>query len=94
LTYVTILCTSGPLSLCCIYLTYVTILCTSSPPSLCCIYLTYVTILCTSGPLSLCCIYLTYVKLTEMQASRTNFTTEQKVDFTIKAIEQQVPPLL
>jgi len=34
------------------------------------------------------------VKLTEMQTSRTNFTTEQKVDFSIKVNEQQVPPLL
>jgi len=25
---------------------------------------------------------------------RTNFTAKQKVDFIIKAIEQQVPPLL
>jgi len=30
----------------------------------------------------------------EMQTSITNFTTEQKVDFIIKVIEQQVPPLL
>jgi len=30
----------------------------------------------------------------EMQTSRTNFTTEQKVDFIIKVIEQQVLPLL
>jgi len=29
-----------------------------------------------------------------MQTSRTNFTTEQKVDFIIKIIEQQVPPFL
>jgi len=29
-----------------------------------------------------------------MQTSRTNFTTEQKVDFIIKVTEQQVPPLL
>ena len=43
----------------------------------------------------MCRIYLTYVKLTETQTSRTNFTTEQKVDFIIiKVIEQQVPPLL
>jgi len=34
---------------------------------------------------------LTYVKSTETQTSRTNFTTEQKVDFIIKVIEQQVP---
>jgi len=27
----------------------------------------------------------------EMQTSRTIFTTEQKVDFTIEVIEQQVP---
>jgi len=33
---------------------------------------------------------LTYVKLTEMQTSRTNFTTEQKVEFIIKVIEQQL----
>jgi len=44
--------------------------------------------------IALCCIYLTYVKLTEMQTSRTKFTTEQKVHFIIKVIEQQVPPLL
>jgi len=37
---------------------------------------------------------VTYVKLTETQTSRTNFTTEQKVDFIIKVTEQQVPPLL
>jgi len=37
---------------------------------------------------------LTHVKLTETQISRTNFTTEQKVDFIIKVIEQQVPPSL
>jgi len=35
-----------------------------------------------------------FVKLTETQTSRTNFTTEQKVDFIIKVTEQQVPPLL
>jgi len=29
-----------------------------------------------------------------MQTSRTNFTTEQKVDFIIKETEQPVPPLL
>jgi len=29
--------------------------------------------------------------LTETQTSRTNFTTEEKVDFIIKVIEQQVP---
>jgi len=29
-----------------------------------------------------------------MQTSRANFTTEQKVDFIIKVMEQQVPPLL
>jgi len=34
---------------------------------------------------------LTYVKLTKTQTSRTNFTTEQKVDFIIKVIKQQVP---
>jgi len=32
--------------------------------------------------------------LTETQTSGTNFTTEQKVDFIIKVIKQQVPPLL
>jgi len=40
--------------------------------------------------IALCCIYLTYVKLTETQTSRTNFTAEQKVEFIIKVIEQQV----
>jgi len=40
--------------------------------------------------IALCCIYLTYVKLTETQTSRTNFTTEQKVDFIFKVTEQQV----
>jgi len=30
---------------------------------------------------ALCCIYLTYVKLMEPHPSRTNFTTELKVDF-------------
>ena len=49
------------------------------------------TIPCTNV-LLLCCICLTYVKLTETQTSRTNFTTEQKVDFILP--EQQVPPLL
>jgi len=34
---------------------------------------------------------VTYVKLTETQTSGTNFTTEQKADFIIKVIEQQVP---
>jgi len=29
--------------------------------------------------------------LTETQASRTNFTTEQKVDFIMKVSGQQVP---
>jgi len=32
--------------------------------------------------------------MTEMQTSRTDFTTEQKGDFIIKVTEQQVPPLL
>ena len=31
---------------------------------------------------------------TETQTSRTNCTTEQKVDFIIKVIKQQKPPLL
>jgi len=29
-----------------------------------------------------------------MQTSRTNFTTEQKVDFIIEVIEQQVPDVI
>jgi len=40
--------------------------------------------------IALCCIYLTYVKLRETQTSTTNLTTEQKVDFIIKVIEQQL----
>ena len=39
------------------------------------------------------CIFSWHVKLTETQTSRTNFTTEQKVDFIIKVTEQQVCPL-
>jgi len=31
---------------------------------------------------------------TQTQPSRTNFTTEQKVDFIIKVIDQQVQALL
>jgi len=38
---------------------------------------------------ALCCIYLTYVKLTETQTSRTNFTTEQKVDFIITELSNK-----
>ena len=48
------------------------------------------TILCISVLLCAVFIYLTYVKLTETQASRTNFTTVQKVEFIIKVTEQQV----
>ena len=45
----------------------------------------FITILCTNE--LLCAVY---VNLMETQTSRTNFTTEQKVDFIIKVIEQQV----
>jgi len=54
----------------------------------------FVTILCTN--VLLCAVFTRHfcVKLTETQTSRTNFTTEQIVDFIIKATEQRVPPLL
>ena len=53
----------------------------------------FVTILCTD--ILICAVFTWhYVKLTETQTSGTNFTTEQKVDFIIKVIEQQVPLLL
>jgi len=40
--------------------------------------------------IALCCVYLTHVKLTKTQTSRTSFTIEQKVHFTIKVTEQQL----
>jgi len=43
---------------------------------------------------ALCCIYLTYAKLMETQTPGTNFAAVQKVDFIIKVIECQIPPLL
>ena len=52
----------------------------------------FVTTLCTN--VLLCAVFTWHVKLTETQTSKTNFTTEQKVDFIIKVTEQQVPPLL
>jgi len=43
----------------------------------------------------LCAVFTRHMSnWTETQILRTNFTTEQKVDFIIKVTEQQVPPLL
>jgi len=52
----------------------------------------FITISCTT--VLLCAVFSWHMSLTETQTSRMNLTTEQKVDFIIKVIEQHVPPLL